>query len=182
MASDSQFIEELIAQSNSDFVNPELIQFIGNDKDLFKILMDFVFDDDWLINQRASWVVYPVIKKYPQLLNPYIQKIIDHLDKANHDSYVRNTMRLFQEIEIPEINHAKLYDYCINLISDIKQAVAIKVFAMTVCYRIAAPYPELLKELKMIIETQLPHEKPGFKSRGRKTLVLIEKDLKRDVF
>lgn len=178
MASDIQFIEKLIAQSHSDYVNAELLNFIDNNEAHFEILMGFFFDDYWLHNQRSSWVISPLLAKHPALIEPYIEKIIAHLEIAKHDSFARNTMRLFQEIEIPENYHAKLYDYCIRQISDIKQAVAIKVFAMTVCYQIARPYPELLKELKMAIETQFPHEKPGFKSRSRKTLALINKDLK----
>ena len=62
--------------------------------------------------------------------------------------------------------------------TNIKEPVANKIFAMTVMYKIGAPYPELLSELKTIIETQMPYEKPGFKSRGRKNPGSYRKKLK----
>ena len=82
-------------------------------------------------------------------------------------------MRIFQNIDIPEEYQGVLYDFGTELILDIKEPVANKVFAMTMMYNIALPFPELLEELKMILETQYPYEMPGYKSRTRKLVSQI---------
>jgi hypothetical protein len=48
--------------------------------------------------------------------------------------------------------------------------VAVKVFAMTVLSTIINDQPDLKKELKTIIEDQLPYASPGFVARARKII------------
>lgn len=171
------YIKELQATEHSRRITDKVVEYIEDDPLRFKALMDLFFSDDWLINQRASWPIPFVVKKHPHLIEPYIEALIINLESPCHNAVIRNTIRLFTEIEVPIDLQGKFYEICFRLLKDIKEPVANKIFAMTVMYKIAYPYPELLMELKTVIETQFPYEKPGFKSRGRKTLALIEKRL-----
>lgn len=171
------YIKELQATEHSRRITDQVIDYIEDDPDKFSALMELFFSEDWLINQRAAWPIPDIAKKYPELIEPYISKLIHNLEKPCHNAVIRNTVRLFENIDVPEDLQGIFYDICYKLMCNIKEPVANKIFAMTVMYKIGEPYPELLSELKTIIETQLPYEKPGFKSRGRKTLALINKKL-----
>lgn len=173
------YIKELQATEHSRRITDQVIDYIDDDPEKFSALMALFFSEDWLINQRAAWPIPDIAKNYPQLIEPYIPKLIRNLEKPCHNAVVRNTVRLFENIDVPEDLQGVFYDICYKLMTNIKEPVANKIFAMTVMYKIGEPYPELLSELKTIIETQMPYEKPGFKSRGRKTLVRIEKKLKK---
>ncbi|MFT3946227.1 MAG: hypothetical protein QM763_04560 [Agriterribacter sp.] len=48
--------------------------------------------------------------------------------------------------------------------------VSVKAFSLTVLANLANQYPEIIPELKLIIEDQLPHETAAFKSRAQKIL------------
>lgn len=170
-------IKTLLESEHSKSITNSVIEYVGNDPVRFKALMELFFSDQWLLNQRASWPIPYIVRSYPELIEPYKEKLILNLEQPSHNAVVRNTIRMFEETDLPEDLHAKFFDYGMKLLRNVKEPVANKVFTMTVLFKIASPYPELLNELKLVIETQLNYEKPGFKSRGLKTLALIDKKL-----
>ena len=44
------------------------------------------------------------------------------------------------------------------------------VFSLTVLANLSKKYPEIIPEIKVLIEEQLPHQSTGFKSRANKLL------------
>jgi hypothetical protein len=174
------YIKDLLDSGHSKAITSYVVDYVGAQPDRFDALMRLFFSEDWLMNQRAAWPIPFIVKKYPFLIEPYLERLISNLEKPCHNAVVRNTIRMFEEIDLPEELQGRFYQIGLKLMMDIKEPVANKVFSMTAMYKIAEPHPELLRELKLIIETQMPFEKPGYKSRGRKTLALIDKKLTKD--
>lgn len=79
-------------------------------------------------------------------------------------------MRTLQFAQIPDAFHARALNVCFGLLTDPHESIAVKVFAMTVAAGIAKESPELKKELRIVIEDQLPYAGPGFRARARKVL------------
>jgi hypothetical protein len=50
------------------------------------------------------------------------------------------------------------------------EATAIKAFSITVLQRLARLYPEIINEIKLVIEERWDYETPAFKVRARKLL------------
>ncbi len=172
------YIKELLESEHSKKITDQIVDYIEDDPLKFKALVDLFFSEDWCMNQRAAWPIPFIAKKHSELVEPYLAQFISNLENPRHNAVIRNTLRFLAEIEIPEDQQGRCYDFCLRTITNIKEPVANKIFAMTIMLNIALPYPELLNELKIIIETQIEYEKPGFKSRGRNTLSHIEKSLK----
>ena len=61
-------------------------------------------------------------------------------------------------------------DACCKYVESSTEAVAIKAFALTVLGNLAKKYPEIIPEIKIIIEDQLAHQTAAFKSRAKKFL------------
>jgi hypothetical protein len=89
---------------------------------------------------------------------------------GTHDAVRRNTFRLLQYIEIPPRLHAKVVNLGFHYLTDKRQAVAIRVFAMSVLANLSQAVPEIKNELKFAIEEQLPFASAAFVSRARKIL------------
>lgn len=138
-------------------------------------LMDLFFDEDLRTCQRASWPVGLLADKNPQLLEPYIKKMLDNLDTPHHDAVIRNTFRTFQGINFPEELEGVAFDKAFDFFLEINNAIAIRVFAMTVCGNIAMKYPELAIELITVIEEGMPHGSAGYRSRGNSILRKLRK-------
>ena len=61
-------------------------------------------------------------------------------------------------------------DVSFRFLSDPKEPIAVKVFSMEVLFKMAKYQPEIGRELKLIIEDQLPYSGPAFSSRARKVM------------
>jgi hypothetical protein len=106
----------------------------------------------------------------PELIIPYVERMLHNLDAPHHDAVIRNTFRTLQNIDIPEELEGLAFEKAFNFLANPQNAIAIRVFAMSVCGNIAQKYPELKHELIPIIEEQLPYGSAGFKNRGIKVL------------
>ncbi len=153
-----------------------IVNYIGADRERFDKLMKLFLYDEYRVIQRAAWAVGDVTRIHPEVAMPYLPEMVENLKKPDiHDAAKRNTLRFLQEIEIPEPLWGELAELCFNFLTSMEEAVAIKVFSMTVLLGIVKQVPELKDELRYAIEDQLPYGSAGFKNRGLKTLNALEK-------
>lgn len=153
-----------------------IVNYIGNDSERFAALMELFLGDEYRVCQRAAWVVGDAARNRPQLVAPYLERMVLNLKRPNlHVAVKRNTVRVLQEIELPESLWGEAAEACFNLLGSSEEAVAVKVFSMTVLLQIVKKVPELKDELKYLIEDQLPYGTSGFKNRGKKTLKALDK-------
>jgi len=168
-------IQDLLDAGHSKELRDEIVDYVGNSKSRMKALMHFFFHEEWRYNQRASWAMMHVTQKHPHLAKPYLEKMVDNLDKPQHDAIVRNTLRIFEDYPIPESLEGRLMDKCFAYLIDLKVAVAIRIFSMTVLLKIVQKYPELAFELRETLEDQMTYEvTSGFKGRANKTLKALK--------
>ena len=168
-------IKEALLKENSRAQAQKITNYIGTDTKRFAELMDIFLHDTFRLNQRAAWVVNFCAEAHPELFEPYLGEMIANLRKDVHDAVKRNTVRMLQNYEVPDECIGELADCCFEFLGSNDTAIAIKVFSMTVLSNIVERYPELKNELKVLIEDQLPYGSAGFKSRGRKILLKLEK-------
>lgn len=93
-----------------------------------------------------------------------------------NNSIKRCGLAILQDINIPHEIMGELYTSCFNFLNNSSEAIVTKVFSMRICFRIAKIYPELLNELRLIIEENLVlfgRNSPGILSRGNKILAQI---------
>lgn len=137
----------------------------------FKELMQCFLDEEYRLSQRAAWSVSWAARKKPEMISPHIKDLVSVLNKKNvHDAVIRNSVRVLQEIEIPEEFHGEVMDACFRFIEKPATPVAIKVFSLTTLFNLSKYYPEIKPELKLIIEDCREHETAAFKSRAKKIL------------
>ncbi|MEZ4886078.1 MAG: hypothetical protein R3E32_15190 [Chitinophagales bacterium] len=164
-------IRTTLLQKHSKANTMQIVDFIGDDQTRFDELMELLLNGEPLVVQRAAWAVGHCGVTYPRLIHKHFQSMIDKLKQPNiHDAVKRNTVRVWQFVEIPEEFMGSIASICFDYLADVKQAVAIKIFSMTVLLNITQKVPELKNELRLLIEEQMPYGSAGFRSRGRKTL------------
>ncbi|GAL85687.1 hypothetical protein MYP_2916 [Sporocytophaga myxococcoides] len=161
--------KELLKEHSKAQIN-KICKYISNDQECFDELMTIFFTAETRLVQRASWAVSTIAEEHPYLIKPYIKRMVKNLKKNAHDSVKRNSLRIFQFMEIPVSLQGELLDICFDYLITPKVPVAIKAFAMTVAYNLSAKEEDLMKELKIILQDQLPFSSPAFKSRAHKIL------------
>jgi hypothetical protein len=137
----------------------------------FKELMKCFLDDEYRLAQRAAWSVKWAAKKKPEMVWPHIKDLISVLHKKNvHDAVVRNSIRVLQEINIPEKFHGEVMNACFQFLEKPLTPVAIKVFSLTTLFNLSKAYSEIKSELKLIIENNWELGTPAFRARAKKIL------------
>ena len=126
------------------------------------------------IVQCAAWPLSYIAQKQPRLLTNYYGLLMDLLNNPNHHPAVtRNILRALQFATIPKKYEGSILTRCFELLNDVEQTIAIKVFSMTVIFNFSKKYPDIIPELKSSIEALLPYASAGIKSRSRQILTSI---------
>jgi hypothetical protein len=145
-----------------------IVEFIGDDPRRFAELMKLIFAGEYRLTQRAAWPMNYCAQRRPELIRPYLPKLLDCLERDDmHDAVKRNILRLLQHVEIPRQLAGKVYSHCVDLIDDAFEPVAVRAFALTVAARIAKSEPDLMSELRLIVRKHLPHTTAAFQKRAK---------------
>lgn len=142
----------------------------------FAALIKCFLDDDYRLAQRAAWSVSWAAKQKPQMVMAHLKDLVAALQKKGvHDAVIRNSVRVLQEIDIPEEFHGDVMNACFQFLESATTPAAIKAFSLTTLFNLSKKYPEIKPELKLIIEERWEHETAAFHSRGRKILAAFTK-------
>src|SRR3546814_2551293 len=69
-------------------------EYVGDDPQRFANLMKLFFSDQYRIQQRTSWAVMHCVTRQPTLITPYLEKMINLLDRSDeHTSELHSLMR-----------------------------------------------------------------------------------------
>ena len=148
-----------------------IVRYIGKDKTRFAELMKLFFKGEYRITQRAAWPLSYCVRLHPELIGPYFKPLLDNLAKPGiHVAVIRNTMRLLQDVEIPKKYQGRVMNICFDFIQSPDTPIAVKAFSLTVLQHLAKDYPDILPELKLIIEEQWDQAPPAFRVRAKRVL------------
>lgn len=169
-------IRKEILKEHSKTQCDKITRYVGSNVVRFNELMAIYFDGPQVVTQRAAWPVSRCIENHPQLIKPHLSKMLNFLQQPGiHDAVKRGTMRCLLFVDVPKKYHGKLVQHCFDFIENKSEAVAIKVFSMMVLSSIIKDEPDLKKELRIIIEDQMPYATAAFRSRGRKVLKELDR-------
>jgi hypothetical protein len=111
---------------------------------------------------------------HPEFMKNNFGKLLKNLKRPGmHDAVKRNTVRLLQEISIPEKYQGEIMSLCFDYISSPTEKIAVKAFSLTVLQNLSKTYPEIKQELKAVIEDRWDYETAAFHSRAKKILKSI---------
>jgi len=170
---------ELLKEHSKEQAN-KISDYACTSKKTFDELMQCFLDKQYRVAQRAAWSVSIAAQKKPEIIQPYISTLVAQLqNKEVHDAVIRNSVRILQQVEIPEILHGEVMNACFQFIETPATPAAIKAFSLTTLFNLSKLYPEIKPELKLIIEELWDTETAAFKSRGKKILSELNMDSKR---
>lgn len=167
-------IKTALLVEHSKAQTDKIATYIGADSEKFAELVELFLANEYTVTQRAAAVLNVCGEKHSALIAPYWEVLLHNLSKPNlHDAVKRNTMRLLQFTQLEESLYGLAIDICFQYLQSQQEAIAIKVFAMTVLANFLPLYPELKGEFKMEVERQYPYQSTGFKNRASKLLAKL---------
>lgn len=161
-------LREVILKEHSKAQCTKIVNWVGTSQQRFDALFKLFLNDEYRVVQRAAWPVSYCVIAHPQFISKHWLALIKNLQKPNlHNAVKRNSIRLLQDIAIPGKYQGSIMDICFNYVASPTEAVAVKAFSLTVLGNLAKQYPEILPEIKLVIEEQMPQQTAAFKSRAK---------------
>lgn len=153
-----------------------IIQRIGDDPMAFDELVRLFLHDEKHVAQRAAWPLGYCLEAHPEWAQPHLTALLSNLKKPGiHDAVKRNTVRALQTVPIPEQLAGEAAELLSHYIADPRQPLAVRCFSMTAFFNLAKNEPDLLEELRLIIEDILANETAGsLQARGKRVLKDIQ--------
>ncbi len=174
--------EEILKEHSKAQCN-KIVEWIGSSQKRFNELFHLFLQDEYRVVQRASWPVSNCVIAHPNLIINNLERLTNNLRKPNlHNSVKRNSIRLLQYVDIPEQFQGEIMEICFGYVASPIEPVAVKAFSITVLGNLAKQYPEIIPEIKVLIEEQLPHNSSVQKQGKNFPILIIIGTLKRENF
>ena len=162
-------IRDEILKEHSKKQTRKIATYIGTDETKFRELMELFFANEYIVTQRGAWVVNECAEKHPELIRPYLKKMLDYLATPDlHIAVKRNTMRILHYVDIPKNLLGRVATISFDFYASPSEAIAVKVHSMYVLEKICKMEPELIPEFRLLFEQQLPFAPPAIIACGRK--------------
>lgn len=167
---------KILIKGNSREKWLEVVNHVGsNEKRLHELMMLFFKTDEFTI-KRTSQVVGMIGENQPELMVKYSSELIELLSTTKIDAVKRNTLRIFQFVSIPKSEQGILFDITLRFLLSNNEALAIRVFSMTVLRKLCEIHKELSHEVIDAIEIVLEENNAGsIQSRGQRELNVLKK-------
>ena len=169
-------LRKTILEEHSKAQCNKIIEWVGHDQKRFDELFNLFLNDEYQVTQRAAWPISFCVAHHPGFLKKQFGALRKNLRKAGiHNAVKRNTLHILQEIEIPEKYQGEVMNLCFQYVESPTEASATKAYSLTVLGNLAKLYPDILPEIKLLIDEQLPNQTAAFKSRAKRLLKSMEK-------
>jgi len=140
---------------------------------IFRKLLEYSFSDDSRLAFHASWTLTKVCDRYPEIIYPHLNDLVEKLTTLDNESALRSFLRIISLSDIEKIsdkNQGILADQCFTLLRSGFSAIAVKAYSMEILYKLVLKYPELRNELSASINMLQAEGSAGILSRGRQIL------------
>lgn len=168
-------IRQELLREHSKTHSLRIKDWIGTDSARFDQLITLFLANEYRVTQRAAWVLDFCATAHPDMVYPYLETLVMNLKNKPHVAVVRNTLRFLQNVTIPDDLIGHTTQQCFEFLYDANEAIAVKVFSMTVLANICEKEPDLSNELELIIEEEMRHGGPAIQSRGKRILKQLAK-------
>ncbi len=146
----------------------EIVAWVGGRRGRFGELMGFVASEEFDLAVRSAWAGGWVVEAHPGLLAEHLTAVLDVLERPGLCSSVaRGIFRMLQFGQLSGECEGRVLAAAMAALGG-PMPVAVKVYAMTVLKRLIGDYPELMAEVRLLVEEQLHDASPGFRVRARR--------------
>ena len=136
---------------------------------IFIKLFQYSNSSDKKLAFRASWTLTKVCDRFPDLIYPYLNQIVESLNTIDNESTLRSFLRILSLTDLDKIDnrqHGLLADFCFGTLNSVFSAIAVKAYSMEILYKLSLIYPELTNELSTSIRILMEDGSAGITARG----------------
>jgi hypothetical protein len=131
---------------------------------------------DYPVAIRFSWILGNVCAIRPELVYPIASFIFTNRKQISIPNFDRTIAKVFSLAGIPNDIEGEAIDQLFSWLMDATILVSTKAYSVSALYLVCKIYPDLTKELKLVIEDQLSKNTIAFEKRATMVLKALAKD------
>ncbi|TRX61161.1 hypothetical protein [Carboxylicivirga sp. M1479] len=109
------------------------------------------------------------------ILDEHLQLLMDRTPLLSSQSIKRHYLRILSQHDLSEVADGQLLDCCFEWLQTEETPIAVKAHCMQILYDLTVPYPELISELKAVLENLIPYGSKGEVNKAKKILAQLNK-------
>lgn len=138
-------------------------------------LYDIVFDEDEKIGYHAAWILTHLSSADNRWLYLKQNELIDEVMTCKHGGKRRVILNLLYKQPYSDSPRTDFLDFCLHRIPNGRELPAVQSLCIKIAYELSLPIPELIQELKVILDMLDSNTSPAVRSIRRKVLKSMDK-------
>ncbi len=163
---------ERLKQTFSEGGAQEIYQEVRAAGDFLGFARWYVFDSDCRVARSALWGLTKATNEELSALQAILNELIDQVLQTDNSSVRRLTLNIIERLKMNEDDlRTDFLDFCFEHMVSIEEYPGIQTLCMKLAFRMCTFYPELMDELKRIIEAmEIDYYKPALKCLRKRIL------------
>lgn len=146
-----------------------IAQDVSNDEIAFTKLINLIGNKEYRVSYNASWTASHAVEINPNIISEKHHKaLLETIQNISIGGIRRNIIKIWQHIDIPESQVSDIVDLALKCLSDPKEDIAVRAYAITILQNCLRYIPEIKEEVMFILEIQMPHFGPACMARARR--------------
>ncbi len=154
----------------------EMLCLILQNKNQKQELYDLVLDKDEKIGYQAAWIFTHFSSQDNKWLFNKQNQLIDEVLICKHGGKRRLLLNLLNKQPLASPPRTDFLDFCLERVAPGKELPGVQSICIKIAYKLCRPIPELLQELKIILDMMDNNQTPAIRSVRKNILKAIEKD------
>lgn len=171
----SQNIERLLREGDKRTVGNValVVEKAGNDTESFAAIFDLIFHEESAIQMRAADTLVKIAQQYPEMLQPYKERILNELTLLNHQEVNWHTAQMLGILKLTKKESEKAIGVLKRFLQH--KSSILRTFVLQAMCDIAQKHPLYKEETISIITKATESGTPAMKARGRMLLKVLKK-------
>ncbi|MBT8219067.1 MAG: hypothetical protein KJP00_04555 [Bacteroidia bacterium] len=169
-------IYDLVSEGRSKALVEKILNAVGSDPEKVDTLIDLIENAEKHVSFNAGWVLYHLLENKNIEWSRYFDKLWPLLKDNILPAVARSILKYLWYLDKwPDDKFTEVADHLLQYVADPGAPIAYQALSMEALYKHLNPYPELLEELKLILEQGMPYGSAGYKNKAQKLVRKINK-------
>jgi hypothetical protein len=153
-----------------------MISFLNAHPEVYDEAVLLAISDNQPYAWRAAWLLWSCIVENDKRIRKHIKAILKSIPTKN-DGHQRELIKILHQMDLSETQASALFNICMNIWEQIGKAPSVRITALKFIIKTAEKYPELLNEIKYLVEDHyLESLSPGVKRSVQKLISDLSKN------
>ena len=144
-----------------------LVREICHQPECFEAMYRLMSDEKQSVAWRATWVCEKLSEIHPAWFIPLYDDLVYRLSDCTHQGSKRLLLSILYNLPVTVPVSVELLNYSLDHMLSLQESIGVQSLSIRMAYRLCKHEPELLSELKLILE----HANTEFYSTGVKTAI-----------